>query len=148
MSVKDIDNCDADLMIFKMHMVPELIKDWQKSSARGAAQRALVMCLSHAPDMDLEKVTSGVPRKTNLKEVFQAVSGYDNRIAKGVDHESWFDVVDLPGDDTPASSSSSGSGENSSGSSSSGSESEEISSPYGETDAGSSAQDKADPSAS
>ncbi|KAK1614671.1 hypothetical protein QYE76_020188 [Lolium multiflorum] len=39
----------------------ELVPDLQASSARGAAAMTLTMCLAHNPEMDLDRVTSGVP---------------------------------------------------------------------------------------
>jgi hypothetical protein len=46
-----------DTMNNMMSLVPDLIKDWNESSARGAAARALIMCKAHFSAIDLAQIS-------------------------------------------------------------------------------------------
>jgi hypothetical protein len=82
-----------------MDMVPELVVDLQASSARGAAAMSLAMCLAHNPELDIDRVTSGVPPSSDVNALLNAVSGYDTRIARRICHEEFYDKVVLPADE-------------------------------------------------
>jgi hypothetical protein len=47
LSLKRAGTKMMDTMTHMMLLVPELIQDWQESSARGAATHALIMCKAH-----------------------------------------------------------------------------------------------------
>ncbi|KAK1632876.1 hypothetical protein QYE76_007191 [Lolium multiflorum] len=83
----------------KMDILPELVTDLQASSARGAAAMTLTMCLAHNPEMDLDRVTTGVPPSADVGALLDAVSGYDTRIARRIRHEEFYDKVVLPADE-------------------------------------------------
>ncbi|KAK1609187.1 hypothetical protein QYE76_032860 [Lolium multiflorum] len=98
LSLKRSRTCSLRKLIKRMDILPELVTDLQASSARGAAAMTLTMCLAHNPEMDLDRVTSGVP-PTQMSERFDAVSGYDTRIARRIRHEEFYDKVVLPADE-------------------------------------------------
>jgi hypothetical protein len=66
-----------------MDLLPELVVDLQASSARGAAAMSLAMCLAHHPELDIDRVTSGVPPTSDVNALLNVVSDYDSRIAQG-----------------------------------------------------------------
>ncbi|KAK1653748.1 hypothetical protein QYE76_071553 [Lolium multiflorum] len=80
----------------EMDILPELVTDLQASSARGAAAMTLTMCLAHNPEMDLDRVTTGVPPTADVGALLDAVSGYDTRIARRIRHKEFYDKVVLP----------------------------------------------------
>ena len=45
-----------DTMTKMMLMVPDVIRDWQESSARDDAAHVLVMCKAHFPTMDVANI--------------------------------------------------------------------------------------------
>jgi hypothetical protein len=45
----------------KLLLVPRLVADWKKLSARGGARTALTLAKAHYPELDLDLVTSGIP---------------------------------------------------------------------------------------
>jgi hypothetical protein len=71
-------------------MVLDLIKDWQQSSARGAASIALAMCKAHFPAMNLATIARGVPKGTNVKAALAETEGFDTLFALRVNHSSWY----------------------------------------------------------
>ncbi|KAK1647367.1 hypothetical protein QYE76_065172 [Lolium multiflorum] len=75
--------------------------DWLISGvlARGAAAMSLAMCLGHNPDMDVDRVTTGVPADADVGALLDAVSGYDTRIARRIRHNEFYDKVVLPADE-------------------------------------------------
>jgi hypothetical protein len=79
-----------------MRMVPELIKDWQAPSARGAASLTLATCKTHFPAMDFADVAHGVPKGTNIKLALAETQGYDRLLAERVNHSLWYNKYDLP----------------------------------------------------
>lgn len=79
-----------DRMTKLMRVVPELIRDWQESSARGAASIALAMCKAHFPTMSFASITCGVPKGTNIKAALSETKGYDMLFARRVDHSFWY----------------------------------------------------------
>jgi hypothetical protein len=79
-----------DTMTKLMGFVPELIRDWQASSARGAASIVLAMCKKHFPSMNFASIVSGAPKGTNLKAILAETKGFDHMFAKRVDHSFWY----------------------------------------------------------
>ncbi|KAK1682446.1 hypothetical protein QYE76_043294 [Lolium multiflorum] len=61
LSLKKSRTCGLRKLVKRMDILPELVTDLQASSARGAAAMTLTMCLAHNPEMDLDRVTTGVP---------------------------------------------------------------------------------------
>jgi hypothetical protein len=57
-----------------MDILPELVVDLQASSARGVAAMSLAMCLAHNPELDLERVTSGVPPALDVNALLDALA--------------------------------------------------------------------------
>jgi hypothetical protein len=79
-----------DTMTKLMGFVPELIRDWQASSARGAASIVLAMCKAHFPSMNFASVVSGAPKATNLKAILAETKGFDHMFAERLDHSFWY----------------------------------------------------------
>jgi hypothetical protein len=79
-----------------MKLVPDLIGDWQESSAREAAATALAMCKAHLPAMDFATIARGVPKATNIKQALAKTQGFETLFAERVDHSSWFKKHDIP----------------------------------------------------
>ncbi|KAK1602748.1 hypothetical protein QYE76_016410 [Lolium multiflorum] len=96
LSLKKSRTCGLRKLVKRMDILPELVTDLQASSARGAAAMTLTMCLAHNPEMDLDRVTSGVPPTADV-EALDAVSGYDTRIARRIRHDEFYDKAVLPG---------------------------------------------------
>jgi hypothetical protein len=46
----------------KLLLVPGLVADWKQSSARGGARTALTLAKAHYPELDLDLITSGIPK--------------------------------------------------------------------------------------
>ncbi|KAK1665899.1 hypothetical protein QYE76_054058 [Lolium multiflorum] len=99
LSLKNSRTCGLRKLVKKMDILPELVTDLQASSARGAAAMTLTMCLAHNPEMDLDRVTTGVPPSADVGALLDAVSGYDTRIARRIRHEEFYDKVVLPADE-------------------------------------------------
>jgi hypothetical protein len=85
-----------DTMTNMMSMVPDLIRDWQESSACGAAAHALIMCKAHFLAMNLVHIALGVPKATNIKKIIREVSGFDSLFASRVNHKEWYEKHDFP----------------------------------------------------
>jgi hypothetical protein len=79
-----------DRMTKLMRMVPDLIKEWQESSACGVTSIALEMCKAHFPAMSFATIARGVPRGSNVKAALVETKGYDTMFAKRVGHLSWY----------------------------------------------------------
>jgi hypothetical protein len=82
-----------------MDMLPKLVVDLQASSARGAAEMSLAMCVAHVPEINIDRVTSGVPPTADVNVLLNAVSCYDTRIARQIRREEFYDKVVLPADE-------------------------------------------------
>jgi hypothetical protein len=68
LALKDSRTCDVCELIKKMDVLSELVVDLQASSARGAAQMSLAMCLAHAMMLNIGEVTHAflrIPTRTN-----------------------------------------------------------------------------------
>jgi hypothetical protein len=67
----------------KLLLVPGLVADWKQSSARGGARTALTLAMAHYPDLDLDLITSGIPKSSKdgapvYEAAFrQSMMGYD-----------------------------------------------------------------------
>ncbi|KAK1677097.1 hypothetical protein QYE76_037945 [Lolium multiflorum] len=96
LSLKKSRTCGLRKLVKKMDILPELVTDLQASSARGAAAMTLTMCLAHNSELDLDRVTTGVPPEVDVGALLDAVSGYDTRIARRIRHEEFYDKVVLP----------------------------------------------------
>jgi hypothetical protein len=83
-------------MIKLMKMVPELIGDWQESSACGAAATALAMCKAHFSAIDFATIVREVPKATNVKQAMAKTQGFDTLFVERVDHSSWYKKHDIP----------------------------------------------------
>jgi hypothetical protein len=46
----------------KLLLVPGLVADWKQYSARGGAKTALTLAKAHYPELDLDLITSGIPK--------------------------------------------------------------------------------------
>ncbi|KAK1684300.1 hypothetical protein QYE76_045148 [Lolium multiflorum] len=100
LSLKKSRTCGLQSKLVKrMDILPELVTDLQASSARGAAAMTLTMCLAHNPEMDLDRVTTGVPPTADVGALLDAVSGYDTRIARRIRHDEFYDKAVLPADE-------------------------------------------------
>ena len=91
LSLKKARTSVIDKMTKLMLLVPELIEDWQESSARGAATTVLAMCKAHFPVMDFATIARGVPKGTNVKKALAETEGFDTLFAQRVNHLSWYE---------------------------------------------------------
>jgi hypothetical protein len=63
--------------------MPGLVADWKQSSARGGARTALTLAKAHYPELDLDLITSGIPKSSkdgapvDEAAIRQSVLGYD-----------------------------------------------------------------------
>ncbi|KAK1680062.1 hypothetical protein QYE76_040910 [Lolium multiflorum] len=96
LSLKKARTAVIDTMTKLMKMVPELIRDWQESSAHGAAATALAMCKAHFAAMDFATIARGVPKVTNVKQALAETQGFDMLFAERVDNSSWYKKHDIP----------------------------------------------------
>ncbi|KAK1646628.1 hypothetical protein QYE76_064433 [Lolium multiflorum] len=99
LSIKRSRTCDVRKLVKKMDVLPELVVDLRASSARGAAAMSLAMCLAYNSELNLDRVTTGVPPEADVGKLLDAVSGYDTRIARRIRHDEFYDKVVLPADE-------------------------------------------------
>lgn len=99
LAIKDSRTCDIRELIQKMDVLPELVVDLQASSAQGATAMSLAMCLAHAPDLNIDVATTGVPPTADVNALLDACTGYDTRITRRIRHEEFYDKVVLPADE-------------------------------------------------
>ncbi|KAK1692424.1 hypothetical protein QYE76_009121 [Lolium multiflorum] len=85
-----------DTMTKLIKQVPELIKDWQESSARGVASLVLATCKAHIPTMSFADVARGVPKGANMRILLAETQGYDRLFVGRVNHSFWYNKHDLP----------------------------------------------------
>jgi hypothetical protein len=57
------------------------------------------MCLAHHPEINVDRVSSGVPPTVNVDALLSAITGYDTRIARRIRHDEFYDKVMLPADE-------------------------------------------------
>ncbi|KAK1698075.1 hypothetical protein QYE76_014772 [Lolium multiflorum] len=98
LSLKKSRTCCLRKLVKRMDILPELVTDLQASSARGAAAMTLTMCLAHNPELDLDRVTTGVPPTADVCATRRR-SGYDTRIARRIRHDEFYDKAVLPADE-------------------------------------------------
>ena len=96
LSLKGYRTTVIDKMAKLMLLVPEIMEDWQESSARGAVATVLAMCKAHFPAMDFATIARGVPKGTNVKKALAETHGFDTLFAERVDHEAWYEKYDVP----------------------------------------------------
>jgi hypothetical protein len=67
----------------KLLLVPGLVADWKQSSTRDGARTALTLAKAHYPELDLDLITSGIPKSgedrapVDEATIRQSVLGYD-----------------------------------------------------------------------
>jgi hypothetical protein len=89
----------------KLELVPDLVKDWKMSAARGGARTALTLYKAHYPKMNLDIITSGFLEVnedgTPVDEavIRLSVLGYDHLCALGMHMDVYYErhiFPDLP----------------------------------------------------
>ncbi|KAK1653032.1 hypothetical protein QYE76_070837 [Lolium multiflorum] len=96
LSLKRAGTTVIDTMTKLIKQVPELIKDWQESSARGVASLVLATCKAHFPTMNFAEVSRGTPKGTNMRALLAETQGYDRLFVGRVNHSFWYNKHDLP----------------------------------------------------
>jgi hypothetical protein len=95
----------------KLPLVSGLVADWKQSSARGGARTALTLAKAHYPELDLDLITSGIPKggedraPVDEAAIQQSVLGYDQVCALGTQLNVYYEAYDLPGSPRQASAS-------------------------------------------
>jgi hypothetical protein len=95
----------------KLLLVPGLVADWKQSSARGGARTAFTLAKAHYPELDLDLITSGIPKSgedgasVDEAAIRQSVLGYDQLCALGTQLNVYYEAYDLPGSPSQASAS-------------------------------------------
>ncbi|KAK1662929.1 hypothetical protein QYE76_051088 [Lolium multiflorum] len=75
LSLKRAETAGIDTMTKLIKQVPELIKDWQESSARGVASLVLATCKAHFPTMNFADVSRGTPKSANMRALLAETEG-------------------------------------------------------------------------
>ncbi|KAK1632393.1 hypothetical protein QYE76_006708 [Lolium multiflorum] len=96
LSLKRAKTTVIDTMTKLMRQVPELIKYWQESSARGVASLVLATCKAHFPAMKFADVARGTPEGTNMRSILAETKGFDRLFVERVNHSFWYHKYDLP----------------------------------------------------
>ncbi|KAK1652734.1 hypothetical protein QYE76_070539 [Lolium multiflorum] len=96
LSLKKAKTSVIDTMTNLMRQVPEFIKDWQKSSARGAASLVLATCKAFFPSLNLAQVARGAPESSDMGTLLAETEGYEELFVRRVDHSFWYNKHDLP----------------------------------------------------
>ncbi|KAK1648177.1 hypothetical protein QYE76_065982 [Lolium multiflorum] len=96
LSLKRAGTAVMDTMTKLIKQVPELIMDWQESSARGVASLVLATCKAHVPTMNFSDVARGVPKSANLRKLLAETQGFDRVFVGRVNHSFWYNKHDLP----------------------------------------------------
>ncbi|KAK1663927.1 hypothetical protein QYE76_052086 [Lolium multiflorum] len=96
LSLKKAKTTLIDTMTKLMQQVPDFIKDWQKSSARGAASLVLATCKAHFPSLNLANVARGAPEDSDMGALLAETEGYEQLFVRRVDHSFWYNQHDLP----------------------------------------------------
>lgn len=79
-----------------MKQLPELVKDWQESSARGVASLVLATCKAHFPTMKFADIARDTPKGTNMRTILAETKGFDRIFVGRVNHSFWYNKYDLP----------------------------------------------------
>ncbi|KAK1627870.1 hypothetical protein QYE76_002185 [Lolium multiflorum] len=96
LSLKKAKTTLIDTMTKLMQQVPDFIKDWQKSSARGVASLVLATCKAHFPSLNLANVARGAPEDSDMGALLAETEGYEQLFVRRVDHSFWYNQHDLP----------------------------------------------------
>ncbi|KAK1617236.1 hypothetical protein QYE76_022753 [Lolium multiflorum] len=96
LSLKKSRTCGLRKLVKKMDILPELVTDLQTSSARGAAAMTLSMCLAHNPELDLDRVTTGVPPSADVGALLDAERDAEARPAESGTQFTWTSSKDAP----------------------------------------------------
>ncbi|KAK1679850.1 hypothetical protein QYE76_040698 [Lolium multiflorum] len=96
LSLKKAKTTVIDTMTKLMGLVPEFIKDWQSSSARGVASLVLATCKAHFPSLNLATVARGAPKGSDMSALLAETEGYEQLFVRRVDHSFWYNKHDLP----------------------------------------------------
>ncbi|KAK1610328.1 hypothetical protein QYE76_034001 [Lolium multiflorum] len=96
LSLKKAKTTIIDTMTKLMEQVPDFIKDWQKSSARGVASLVLATCKAHFPSLNLADVARGAPKGSDMGALLAETEGYEQLFVRRVDHSFWYNKHDLP----------------------------------------------------
>ncbi|KAK1680684.1 hypothetical protein QYE76_041532 [Lolium multiflorum] len=96
LSLKKAKTTVIDTMTKLMGLVPDFIKDWQESSARGVASLVLATCKAHFPSLNLATVARGAPQGSDMGALLAETEGYEQLFVRRVDHSFWYNKHDLP----------------------------------------------------
>ncbi|KAK1660686.1 hypothetical protein QYE76_048845 [Lolium multiflorum] len=96
LSLKKAKTTVIDTMTKLMGLVPDFIKDWQKSSARGVASLVLATCKAHFPSLNMATVARGAPKGSDMSALLTETEGYEQLFVRRVDHSFWYSKHDLP----------------------------------------------------
>ncbi|KAK1603696.1 hypothetical protein QYE76_027369 [Lolium multiflorum] len=96
MSLKKAKTSVIDTMTQLMEQVPDFIKDWQKSSARGVASLVLATCKAHFPSLNFADVARGAPKGSDMGAILAETQGYEQLFVRRVDHSFWYNKHNLP----------------------------------------------------
>ncbi|KAK1611665.1 hypothetical protein QYE76_035338 [Lolium multiflorum] len=86
LSLKKAKTTVIDTMTKLMGLVPDFIKDWQKSSARGVASLVLATYKAHFPSLNLATVARGAPKGSDMGALLAETEGYEQLFVRRVDH--------------------------------------------------------------
>ncbi|KAK1693251.1 hypothetical protein QYE76_009948 [Lolium multiflorum] len=94
LSLKRAKTSVIDTMTKLMEQVPEFIKDWQESSARGVASLVLATCKAHFPALSF----ADVARSRGFRHGRHPLGnqGYEQLFVRRVNHSFWYHKYDLP----------------------------------------------------
>ncbi|KAK1610684.1 hypothetical protein QYE76_034357 [Lolium multiflorum] len=98
LSLKKAKTTVIDTMTKLMKLVPDFIKDWQESSARGVASLILATCKAHFPSLNLANVARGAPKGSDMDALLAETEGYEQLFVRRVDHSLRYNKHDLPKD--------------------------------------------------
>ncbi|KAK1652647.1 hypothetical protein QYE76_070452 [Lolium multiflorum] len=96
LSLKRAKTTVMDTMTKLMKQVPELIKDWQESSARGVASLVMATCKAHFPAMKFADIARDPPKGANMRAILAETKGFDRLFVARVNHSFWYHKYDLP----------------------------------------------------
>jgi hypothetical protein len=103
LQIADSSTLSTIEMTKKLLLVSGLVANWKQSSTRGGARTALTLANAHYPELDLDLITSGIPKSredgTLVDEaaIRQSVLGYDQLCALGKQLSVYYETYDLPG---------------------------------------------------
>ncbi|KAK1649949.1 hypothetical protein QYE76_067754 [Lolium multiflorum] len=96
LSLKKAKTSVIDTMTQLMEQVPDFIKDWQKSSARGVASLVLATCKAHFPALNFADVARGAPKGSDMGAILSETQGYEQLFVRRVNHSFWYSKHALP----------------------------------------------------